>query len=133
MCICFEHYATRKSRLALFSPKCVCVCVVFCGVVFSLHGVVVLYRAYAKYPVEIRCIMHIVDDSVSVAGEAFAAPDGLELSLVRSFVPQGCLERSLARLFEVVTVTSMTEAGPVTCVALPVRCGALLRGARPAR
>ena len=77
--------------------------------------------------------MHIVDDSVSVAGEAFAALDGLELSLVRSFVPQGCLERSLTRLCKVVPATSVAEAVRVSCAALPVRCGALLRGARPAR
>ena len=112
---------------------CVRVCCVLWCRVLSAWCLVVLYCAYAKYTVEIRCVMHIVDDSVSVAGEAFAALDGLELSLVRSFVPQGCLERSLARLCEVETVTSAAEAGPVTCAALPVRCGALLRSARPAR
>ena len=77
--------------------------------------------------------MHFIDDYVSVAEEAFAARDGLEPPIVRSFVPQGCLERSLVRLCEVEAATSVARAGPVACAALLVLRGALLRGARPAR
>ena len=121
----------RDSRM--FTLMCVRVCCVLWCRVRSAWCVVVLYCAYAKYPFEFRCIMHIVDDSLRAAGEAFVALDCLEQSLVRFLETQDCLERSLARFCEAAPATSVDEAELVTRAALLERRGALLRGARPAR